>query len=177
MDAAVSKNANAEETDGAGNPGRNVNEENEGKSKSSHSDSDEKVNVVTNQPGVGMDLSRSPEIVSCAWCGFSGETTIKYRRGPKAICCCCCGNYWTYYIGWVCYIGVPKCTRVNWWDVEHHCSNCTRKIGYNVPKVGSELSILLNTTLSGDRFQRNSPHEVLTVLSGSTRNRYLCSGS
>ena len=137
MDAAASfqnRNANAEETDGAGNPGRNVNEENEGKSKSSHSSSDAKVNVVTNQPGVGMELSRSPEMVSCAWCGFNGETTIKYRRGPKAICCCCCGNYWTYYIGWICYIGVPKCTRVNWWDVEHHCSNCTRKIGYNVPK-------------------------------------------
>ena len=115
---------------------RNDNQENEDRSKSSHDKIEEPyVAVVTNQPGVGMMMGRFPEPAQCPWCGAEGTTNIKYRRGAKAMCCCCCFSAHAYlFVGFLCMIGFPSCTKKTWWDVEHFCHNCTRKIGYNVMK-------------------------------------------
>jgi hypothetical protein len=118
---------------------KNVNEESKSKSSASSEKEAEKVDndveVVTNQPGVGIKMGRFPEQATCPWCGASGLTATKYRRGAKAMCCCCCVNFWNpwvYGTGFSCMIGWPACSKVNYWDVEHFCQNCTRKIGFNV---------------------------------------------
>jgi len=122
--------------------GRNVNEETKSISRSAKRDEEA---VVTAQPGVGIEMGRFAENIACPWCGFEGPTKLDYWFGAKGACCCMCICEWMsfgagggtnmlpspHWIGYLVMIGIPFCLRVSFWDAQHHCSNCTRKIGYN----------------------------------------------
>jgi len=99
--------------------------------------------VVVAQPGVGIEMGRFPESTWCPWCGFEVETRIDYWHGAKSACCCICIGGWLAWfgtgaymnfgvaIGWLAHMGIPGCFKVSCFDVQHYCTNCMRKIGYN----------------------------------------------
>jgi DNA-directed RNA polymerase subunit RPC12/RpoP len=73
-------------------------------------------------------MPREETGIVCPYCGLEGRTTAEYVRGPKAYCCAVWMFNLTAVLGFLCLAGVGPGR--NFWDVNHHCSNCGRKGGF-----------------------------------------------
>jgi len=76
-------------------------------------------------------MGRKSELATCHICGYSDYTHVHYVRGPCAYCCILFLNCLVPFISLMCLCGAPFCCRKSCWDLEHYCTNCHRKLGYN----------------------------------------------
>jgi len=83
------------------------------------------------------EMGRASEAAYCKACGTIANTNVEYECGGFA----CRWAVWMFLAGgllwwtsFLCCCGKPRWIKVHYWDPMHFCSNCGRKLGYNVQR-------------------------------------------